>query len=72
MTVSRVKLADDAELAVHVDGQGPDVMLVTGLGGTAAFWDPVVAPLAKSFRLIRYDQRGIGASSRGTAATTIE
>ncbi len=72
MTVSRVKLADGAELAVHVDGQGPDVMLVTGLGGTAAFWDPVVAPLAKSFRLIRYDQRGIGASSRGTAATTIE
>jgi aminoacrylate hydrolase len=72
MTVSKLKLADGAELAVHVDGQGPDLMLVTGLGGTAAFWDPVVAPLAQSFRLIRFDQRGIAASSRGTAATTID
>lgn len=72
MTVSRVKLADGAELAVHVDGQGPDLMLVTGLGGTASYWEPVVAQLAKSFRLIRFDQRGIGAATRGTAPTTIE
>jgi aminoacrylate hydrolase len=71
MAVSRVKLADGAELAVHVDGQGPDLMLVTGLGGTAAFWDPAVAGLTRNFRLIRFDQRGIAASTRGTAATTI-
>ena len=72
MAVSRVKLADGAELAVHVDGQGPDLMLVTGLGGTAAFWDPAVADLSRNFRLIRFDQRGIAASSRGSAPTTIE
>jgi aminoacrylate hydrolase len=72
MTVSRVTLADGAELCVHVDGSGPDLMLVTGLGGTASYWDTVVAPLAKSFRLIRFDQRGIGASTRGSVATTIE
>jgi aminoacrylate hydrolase len=72
MAVSRVKLADGAELAVHVDGAGPDLMLVTGLGGTAAFWDPAVADLAQNFRLIRFDQRGIAASSRGSAPTTIE
>ncbi len=72
MTVSRVKLTDGAELSVHVDGSGPDLMLVTGLGGTASYWDPVVAPLAKTFRLIRFDQRGINASTRGVAATTIE
>ena len=72
MTLSSVKLADGAELSAHVDGSGPDLMLVTGLGGTASYWDPVVAPLAKSFRLIRFDQRGIGASTRGSAATTIE
>lgn len=72
MAVSQLKLADGAELAVHVDGQGPDLMLVTGLGGTAAFWDPTVAGLARRFRLIRFDQRGIASSTRGTAPTTIE
>jgi aminoacrylate hydrolase len=72
MTISRVKLADGAELSVHVDGSGPDILLVTGLGGTASYWEPTVAPLAKSFRVIRYDQRGIAASTRGTAPTTID
>lgn len=72
MAISRVKLTDGAELSVHVDGSGPDLMLVTGLGGTASYWDAAVPDLAKSFRLIRFDQRGIAASTRGTAATTIE
>ena len=72
MAASRVALKDGAELAVHVDGQGPDLLLVSGLGGTAAFWEPVVAPLRARFRVIRFDQRGIATSTRGTAATTID
>src|SRR3954468_7021969 len=72
MAASRVALKDGAELAVHVDGQGPDLLLVSGLGGTAAFWEPVVARLSERFRVIRFDQRGIAASTRGTAATTID
>ena len=71
MTASRLKLADGAELAVQVDGSGPDLLLVTGLGGTAAFWDPCLPALAKHFRVIRFDQRGIASSTRGTAATDI-
>jgi aminoacrylate hydrolase len=84
MPISRVTLADGAELSVHVDGpvggpvNGPvnggpqDVLLVTGLGGTASYWDPAVPALAKSFRVIRHDQRGIANSTRGTALTTID
>jgi aminoacrylate hydrolase len=70
--MSRAKLPDGAELNVQVDGQGPDILLVTGLGGTASYWDPVVPALAKSFRVIRYDQRGIANSTRGTVPTTID
>jgi aminoacrylate hydrolase len=70
--MTRLKLPDGAELAVHTNGAGPDIVLVTGLGGTASYWDPVVPGLAKSFRVIRYDQRGIAASTRGSAATSID
>ena len=64
MTASRVALKDGAELAVHVDGQGPDLLLVSGLGGTAAFWDPVVACLSARFRVIRFDHRDTGLSAK--------
>jgi aminoacrylate hydrolase len=72
MVSTKVRLRDGAELSVHVDGDGQDLLLVTGLGGTAAFWEPVVAPLAKRFRVIRFDQRGIAESTRGTAPVDID
>lgn len=62
---------DGAVLRGEAQGTGPDMLLVSGLGGTAAFWNPVVRTLADRFRLIRFDQRGIGASTRGTAPSTI-
>lgn len=62
---------DGAVLRGHADGRGPAMLLVSGLGGTAAFWNPAVAALADGFRLIRFDQRGIAASTRGTAPCTI-
>lgn len=67
-----VALADGAELRVRIDGEGPDLLLVSGLGGTAGFWDPVVPAFARRHRVIRFDQRGIGASSRGEAPCTID
>src|SRR3954468_23907515 len=64
MAATTLRLEDGAEIAVHVDGDGRDLLLVSGLGGTAAFWEPVVAPLReRGFRVIRFDQRGIGAST---------
>lgn len=71
MTPFTLSLPDGAVLQGACEGQGPDILLVSGLGGTGAFWEPVVRALAGRFRLIRFDQRGIGASSRGTAACTI-
>src|SRR5215207_3181939 len=73
MAASTLRLEDGAALAVQVDGEGRDLLLVTGLGGTAAFWEPVVAPLReRGFRVIRFDQRGIGASTRGADAVDID
>lgn len=67
-----VTTADGAVLQGFAEGEGPALLLVSGLGGTAGFWKSNAATLARSFRVIRFDQRGIGASTRGTAPCSID
>ncbi len=50
------------ELAVEVDGQGPAVLLVHGLGGTSNFYQVQTDALAERFRVIRVDSAGAGRS----------
>lgn len=42
----------------------PWLVLLPGIGFDSAGWDPVVAGLARSFRLVLVDSRGTGASDR--------
>ena len=67
-----VRRPDGAELSVSTQGTGPVVLLISGLGATAAFWRPVVDALAAQFTLVTFDQRGIGASGRGDVPVTID
>ena len=67
-----VTTPDGAVLQAFAEGEGPALLLVSGLGGTAGFWKSNTATLARSFRVIRFDQRGIGASTRGSAPCTID
>lgn len=61
---------DGATLSGYRQGTGAPVVLISGLGGTASFWQPVVSRLAGR-TCITFDQRGIGRSSRGTAQVSI-
>lgn len=71
MTQFQVETPDGAVLSVHRQGQGAPLVLVSGLGGTAGFWTSTVASLQDRFELITFDQRGIGASTRGRAPVDI-
>ena len=67
-----ITLPDGAALRVLEDGTGPALLLVSGLGGTANFWNPCVPAFSTHYRTFRLDQRGIAKSSRGTAPCTID
>ena len=66
VTTRRVR-GDGVDLAVHERGEGPPVLLVHGFPDTHAVWDAVAERLAPRFRVITYDVRGAGASSRPAA-----
>ena len=53
-----------AKLYWETEGSGPPLALAAGLGGSAAWWEPNRAALAKHFTLLLIDQRGTGRSSR--------
>jgi aminoacrylate hydrolase len=66
-----VSLPDGATLSCTVLGQGVPVLWISGLGGTASFWDPV-CPRLDGIMSITFDQRGLRQSKRGTAVVNIE
>jgi non-heme chloroperoxidase len=69
----RLDTADGADLALWDIGEGPTVVLPHCWGCTHAVWVPVARRLVEAgHRVVLYDQRGHGASSRGTAQLTIE
>ena len=71
-----VDSADGARIAVYEEGnpEGPTVVLVHGFPDSHVLWDGVVPLLAGRFRIIRYDNRGVGLSSvpKPVSAYTME
>lgn len=43
-------------------GSGPPLLLIQGLGYERWGWEPLAGPLAESYRVITFDNRGIGDS----------
>ncbi|OBG29293.1 SDR family oxidoreductase [Mycobacterium sp. 852002-51057_SCH5723018] len=70
-----VDSTDGTRIAVYEEGNpdGPTVVLVHGFPDSHVLWDGVVPLLAERFRVIRYDNRGVGMSSvpKGVSAYTM-
>ena len=72
-----VRTPDGAELALwDLEGDGPDapvVVLPHCWGCSHEIWLPVARRLrSEGFRVVLYDQRGHGASTRGTSPLAVE
>src|SRR5438552_18752776 len=61
-------------LAYRVDGppDGPVVVLGSSLGTTGSVWEPQLAALAATHRVVRYDHRGHGDSPAPPGPYAIE
>lgn len=46
----------------EIEGTGPAIIFVSGLGGTAAYWQPQVKAFKQDYTVVTYDQRGAGSS----------
>jgi aminoacrylate hydrolase len=62
----------DAELYYEAHGDGPPLMLVSGLNGVASFWVKQVSVLAKDFRVVVHDHRGTGQSTHSRIAYSVD
>jgi 3-oxoadipate enol-lactonase len=65
---------DDTRLYYHTDGDRarPCVVLSNSLGTDLGMWDAQAAALETDFFVLRYDTRGHGQSSRGSAPASID
>lgn len=52
------------EIQYEDAGQGEPVVFASGLNGVGRYWRPQVALFSQHFRVITYDQRGVGGSDR--------
>src|SRR5690242_8876196 len=62
----------DAEIYYESHGSGEPLLLVSGLGGVAAYWKPNLPALAAKYRVIVHDHRGIGQSSRSMIKYSVD
>lgn len=63
----------DIDMGYRIMGDGYPLVLITGYGATMDVWDPVVlSELSSRYKVIIFDNRGIGRTSASAKGFTIE
>jgi aminoacrylate hydrolase len=63
---------EDGEISYEIHGNGPPLLLVPGLGGMGAYWRPQIERYSQHYRVITYDHRGCGRSTRSETAYSVD
>jgi pimeloyl-ACP methyl ester carboxylesterase len=66
-------IVNGLSLHYEIEGAGDPLLMVMGLGASAASWDPqLIAELARAFRVITFDNRGTGLSDKPDMPYSLE
>ena len=64
---------NDIQVSYRVYGDGYPLIMITGLTATMDIWDPtVINELSENYKVIIFDNRGMGLTTTGTANFTIQ
>lgn len=58
-------------LNYEVSGEGDPLLLIMGTSGSMMLWGEAIPRLAEHYRVIAFDNRGLGGSARGEGAITV-
>src|SRR3970040_1348328 len=69
MTIAKV---GDVNLEYYVEGAGPPLLMIQGMGGEASSWgEPFMERLRPHFSTVRFSNRGVGLSDNPGNVGTI-
>jgi 3-oxoadipate enol-lactonase len=63
--------ANDIDIYFEIKGAGEPLLLIAGFASDLTIWSKMVSPLAEQYRVIVFDNRGIGRSSAPDSPYTI-
>jgi pimeloyl-ACP methyl ester carboxylesterase len=58
-------------LNYEISGEGDPLLLIMGTSGSILLWADIVPRLAEQYRVIAFDNRGLGGSERGEGAISV-
>jgi pimeloyl-ACP methyl ester carboxylesterase len=58
-------------LNYEISGEGEPLLLVMGTSGSILLWGELIARLSQQYRVIAFDNRGLGGSERGDGAISV-
>lgn len=63
--------ANNIQIAYEIHGDGPPLVLISGVGYGAWFWYKIVSGLAEHYQVIAFDNRGAGGSEKAAGPYSV-
>ncbi|HEY0814886.1 MAG TPA: alpha/beta fold hydrolase [Pseudonocardia sp.] len=67
----RLAVRTGVTLNYEISGEGEPLLLIMGTSGSIPLWAELLPRLAEQYRVIAFDNRGLGGSERGEGAITV-